>query len=91
MNWLTHLPIIFSHLLEIAILFFTMRRRFVNILELIGVLPLSTRLVKILFIVEVRSLIVFARHYVEVVDPLINLRPIIKSRFVTKSRVENAS
>lgn len=90
MNWLAHLPIIFICRVEIVILFLAVRRRFINILELVGMLPLSTRLIKILFKVEMRFIIIFTWHYMEVVDPLIMLRLTI-SRFVAKCRMENAS
>ena len=52
-NWFTHFPIIFSLLLESGILFFAVRWCFVDIPKIVGMLPLSTRLVKILFIMEV--------------------------------------
>ena len=84
MNWFAHLPIVFVRLVEIVILCFTVRRRFINVLELVGMLPLSTRLVKILFVMEVRFMVIFTRHYLEVVDPLIILWFTI-SRFGGKS------
>lgn len=90
MNWFAHLPIVFVRLVEIVILCFTVRRRFINVLELVGMLPLSTRLVKILFVMEVRFMVIFTWHYLEVVDPLIILWFTI-SRFGGKSSAENAS
>ena len=96
MNRFAHLPIIFVHRVEIVILCFAVRRRFINVLKHVGVLPLSTRLIKILFEVEVWFIVIFTWHYMEVVVPLI-MFPWINisvSRFldgVAKCLIKNAS
>ena len=89
LNRFTHFPIIFARRVEIVILCFAVRRRFKNVFQLIGILFLSARLVKILIEVGVRFSVIFTWHHVEVVDPLVLHWPTI-SCFRAKRRMKNA-
>ena len=88
-NWFAHLPIIFVRLIKIVVLSFTVKRRFINVLKLIGMLSLTAWLIKILLVVEMRLCIIFTWHHMEVVNPF--ALSFMISRLGTESRVENAS
>ena len=71
-NWLASLPIIFGFFIEEAVITDTIRRRFINILDVICVLMGSTSLVEIFLVLSVIAMVVLTISNISSVVPCWN-------------------